>query len=61
MYRKNKNPNKTHAWGKANPLSVSARSADMFSVLNVYNLRGCLKISCSCLIPSEATPQAFDT
>nr|VFK57902.1 MAG: hypothetical protein BECKTUN1418F_GA0071002_11293 [Candidatus Kentron sp. TUN]VFK66595.1 MAG: hypothetical protein BECKTUN1418E_GA0071001_11234 [Candidatus Kentron sp. TUN] len=30
MYRKNKNPNRTHAWGKVNPLSVSARSADMF-------------------------------
>nr|VFK51118.1 MAG: hypothetical protein BECKTUN1418D_GA0071000_100536 [Candidatus Kentron sp. TUN]VFK52543.1 MAG: hypothetical protein BECKTUN1418F_GA0071002_100936 [Candidatus Kentron sp. TUN]VFK52862.1 MAG: hypothetical protein BECKTUN1418E_GA0071001_101036 [Candidatus Kentron sp. TUN] len=30
MYRKNKNPDGIHAWGKANPLSVSARSADIF-------------------------------
>nr|VFK61438.1 MAG: hypothetical protein BECKTUN1418F_GA0071002_12552 [Candidatus Kentron sp. TUN]VFK65295.1 MAG: hypothetical protein BECKTUN1418D_GA0071000_13271 [Candidatus Kentron sp. TUN]VFK70370.1 MAG: hypothetical protein BECKTUN1418E_GA0071001_12592 [Candidatus Kentron sp. TUN] len=29
-YRKNKNPDRTHAWSKANPLSVSARSAGMF-------------------------------
>ena len=29
-YRKNKNPDRTPRWSKANPLSVSAQSADMF-------------------------------
>nr|VFK69963.1 MAG: Collagen triple helix repeat-containing protein [Candidatus Kentron sp. TUN] len=34
MYRKNKNPDKTHGWDKAySPLSISTRSADIFTIL----------------------------
>nr|VFK58470.1 MAG: hypothetical protein BECKTUN1418D_GA0071000_10833 [Candidatus Kentron sp. TUN] len=37
-YRKNKNSDRTHARGKANPLSVSARGADLFKLLSFITI-----------------------
>nr|VFK55758.1 MAG: hypothetical protein BECKTUN1418F_GA0071002_107317 [Candidatus Kentron sp. TUN]VFK65511.1 MAG: hypothetical protein BECKTUN1418E_GA0071001_110812 [Candidatus Kentron sp. TUN] len=58
-YRKNKNPDGTHAWSQGLlPLSVSARSADMFGF-------GCAAPSTAMEHPrrrsSEATPQTSQT
>nr|VFK53478.1 MAG: hypothetical protein BECKTUN1418F_GA0071002_10228 [Candidatus Kentron sp. TUN]VFK54427.1 MAG: hypothetical protein BECKTUN1418D_GA0071000_10232 [Candidatus Kentron sp. TUN]VFK54817.1 MAG: hypothetical protein BECKTUN1418E_GA0071001_10238 [Candidatus Kentron sp. TUN] len=57
-YRKNKNPDRTHARGKANPLSASARSADMFFLVILFTLFLAGVSGCSNQYAEDATRKA---